>query len=145
MAGQKHKASMYDIDTADINAILIKEVRERLRNGTYELEIDNKLIVKHHGSRCAIYFQNEQHFDIYSVDEGESSREKADKIRHELRQTFSQINSCKEIHDNIRRINDFASQSEIFRKKLDLTLRQILSKVNINIVYQCSYLRPGLD
>jgi hypothetical protein len=46
--GLKHKASMYDINTADINAIPIKEVRERLRNlienGTYEREIDNKLI-----------------------------------------------------------------------------------------------------
>jgi len=147
--GIKHKASMYEYESIQVNAIPIIEVRDRLRklieNKTFDREIDNKLIVKEHGSRCVIYFHNEQHPDIYSVEEGEKSKEQANEIRTDLKRTFAEINSSEEIQNCIIKKKDFADASETYRKKLDLTFRQILSKTNLNIVSQCDYLKPGLE
>jgi hypothetical protein len=147
--GLKYKASMYDLEDSNINAIPIKEVRERLRemieNKTFEHEIEKKLTVRCYASRCVILFFNEQHHDIYSVEEDEKSKDKADEIRSELKQTFTKINSCKDIHDYMKKKNDLAVRSESFRKELDSTLRRIISKTNLNIVPQCNYLKPGLE
>lgn len=59
--------------------------------------------------------------------------------------TFAKINSSEVIQDYIKKKNNFAYDSETSRKKLDLTLRQILFKTNLNIVSQCNYLKPGSE
>jgi hypothetical protein len=143
--GLNYKTSMYK---SDVNAVPIAEVRDRLRklieNRNFDLEIDNKLRVGNVGSRCEILFYNEYHPEIYSVEEGEKSKEKADEIRAALRQTFAEINSNRDIQNHIRRKNNL-NNSEIHRKKLGLMLRQILSKTSLNIITQCSYMKPGLE
>ena len=74
-----------------------------IENINFDLEIDNKLRVGDVGGRCEILFYNEHHPEIYSVQEGEKSKEKADEIRAALRQTFAEINSSREIQSHIRR------------------------------------------
>ena len=53
------------------------------------------------------------------------------------------INNLGGLYDQ-KKPNEFQSE-DYGTKKLDSILRQILSKINLNIVSQCNYLRPGLE
>jgi hypothetical protein len=78
--GIKYKFSMYGLKNSHINAIPIKEVRERLRNlienKTFDSDIDSKLTVEHHTTSSTINFYEEQHPDIYKVYESEDKKYK---------------------------------------------------------------------
>jgi hypothetical protein len=140
---------MYGQENSRINAIPLKEVTERLRNfienKTFSSGIDKKLFIENHSSRSStIYFYGQQHPDIYRV-YGEQSKEKAKQIRNQLLQIFTKINSFKGVNDSIQELERLGLDFEASRRKLDSLLRQVSSKTELNIVFQCSYLKPGLE
>jgi hypothetical protein len=94
-------------------------------------------------SAVLYFFYDLQHHDIYSVEDGNKSKEKADEIRNELKKTFAKINSGR-VGRYTEKLKDLRSLADTARKELDLTLRKILSKTNLQIVTQCDYLKPGL-
>lgn len=141
---------MYDRDSIRVNAVPIKEVRERLRklieDKASDSEIDSKLTVEHYSSSSTINFYDidGQHPDIYKVNEGNNIREEAEKIRVHLKRVFVKINSCNNILKYIQQLNDLNSQFNRYREKLHSTLCEIDSKVELKTDIQCKYLIPEL-
>jgi hypothetical protein len=147
----KYKIGMYDQESIRVNAVPIKEVRERLRkmieNNSFDSDIGRRLTVVHHTTSSTINFYdtNGQHPDIYKVNEGKHIKENAEKIKNHLRQVFVIVNSRDDILKYIQQLNDLNRRFNLRREKLHSALREIISKVELSIVFRCKYLTPELE
>lgn len=142
---------MYDQESSRINAIPIKEVTERLRklieNNIFDSDIDSRLTIEHHSRSSTINFygKNGQHSDIYKLTEGEQIKENAETIKDHLKEVFIKLNSRDDIHKYIRQLNVLNRHFDDCKRKLYSALREINSKVELNMVSQCKYLRSELE
>jgi uncharacterized membrane protein YheB (UPF0754 family) len=117
-----------------------------IENHTFDSKIDDRLTVEHNTRSSSINFydKNGQHPDIYKLNEGKQVRENAELIKNHLKESFTKISSRNDIHDYIQQLNDSNHHFDNCKAKLHSALREITSKVELNIVAQCKYLRPGL-